>query len=201
MERRTQAAVFASKLKRHEPAGEISEATVAEPRGVTEATAGRRHASRARYVVAIAAARAAGRGPRRIAQIVEGRDRLDGLVEAMLVVTSGLELDATLRTIVAHRDTIWSTPVTGRSGCAGTATISWRSSTRESTTKAGARIGHLPEGRGVLGVLIDDPQADPVGRHPAAPGVGRISAEPPADAGVPGCAGADTRRGRSATSI
>ena len=36
----------------------------------------------------------------RIGQIVEGRDRLDGLVDAMLVVTSGLELDATLRTIV-----------------------------------------------------------------------------------------------------
>jgi two-component system sensor histidine kinase DevS len=36
----------------------------------------------------------------RVEQIVEGRDRLDGLVEAMLVVTSGLELDVTLRTIV-----------------------------------------------------------------------------------------------------
>lgn len=33
-------------------------------------------------------------------QIVEGRDRLDGLLAAMLVVTSGLELDATLRSIV-----------------------------------------------------------------------------------------------------
>ena len=36
----------------------------------------------------------------RITQIVEGRDRLDGLVEAMLVVTSDLDLDTTLRTIV-----------------------------------------------------------------------------------------------------
>ena len=36
----------------------------------------------------------------RVEQIVEGRDRLDGLVEAMLAVTSGLELDVTLRTIV-----------------------------------------------------------------------------------------------------
>ena len=36
----------------------------------------------------------------RVEQIVEGRDRLDGLVDAMLTVTSGLELDATLRTIV-----------------------------------------------------------------------------------------------------
>src|SRR5665213_107099 len=36
----------------------------------------------------------------RVEQIVEGRDRLDGLLEAMLVVTSGLELNATLRAIV-----------------------------------------------------------------------------------------------------
>ena len=36
----------------------------------------------------------------RVEQIEKGRDRLDGLVEAMLVVTSGLELDVTLRTIV-----------------------------------------------------------------------------------------------------
>ena len=36
----------------------------------------------------------------RIAQIVESRDRLDGLVDAMLVVTSDLDLDTTLRTIV-----------------------------------------------------------------------------------------------------
>lgn len=36
----------------------------------------------------------------RIEQVVTGRDRLDGLVEAMLVITSDLDLDATLRTIV-----------------------------------------------------------------------------------------------------
>ncbi|PRC46772.1 histidine kinase, partial [Mycobacterium sp. ITM-2017-0098] len=36
----------------------------------------------------------------RVEQIVEGRDQLDGLLDAMLVITSGLELDETLRTIV-----------------------------------------------------------------------------------------------------
>lgn len=36
----------------------------------------------------------------RIEQIVEGRDRMDGLVEAMLMVTSGPELDQTLNKIV-----------------------------------------------------------------------------------------------------
>ncbi|PRC60763.1 histidine kinase, partial [Mycobacterium sp. ITM-2017-0098] len=36
----------------------------------------------------------------RIEEIAEGRDRLEGLLDAMLVVTAGLELDDTLRTIV-----------------------------------------------------------------------------------------------------
>ena len=35
----------------------------------------------------------------RIEEIVAGRDRLDGLVDAMLSVTAGLDLDSTLRTI------------------------------------------------------------------------------------------------------
>ncbi|MGY1961994.1 histidine kinase, partial [Nocardia gipuzkoensis] len=36
----------------------------------------------------------------RIEQIIDARDRMDGLIEAMLTVTSGLDLDRTLRTIV-----------------------------------------------------------------------------------------------------
>ena len=36
----------------------------------------------------------------RVEQIVTGRDRVDGLLEAMLTVTSGLDLDSTLQTIV-----------------------------------------------------------------------------------------------------
>ncbi len=36
----------------------------------------------------------------RVEQIVTGRDRIDGLLEAMLTVTSGLDLDTTLQTIV-----------------------------------------------------------------------------------------------------
>lgn len=36
----------------------------------------------------------------RIAQIIDVRDNMDRLVEAMLVVTSGLDLDDTLRSIV-----------------------------------------------------------------------------------------------------
>ncbi|MEU2014228.1 histidine kinase, partial [Nocardia sp. NPDC019302] len=36
----------------------------------------------------------------RIAQIVDVRDRMDRLIEAMLEITAGLDLDNTLRTIV-----------------------------------------------------------------------------------------------------
>ncbi len=36
----------------------------------------------------------------RVEEIITGRDRIDGLVEAMLAVTSGLDLELTLSTIV-----------------------------------------------------------------------------------------------------
>ena len=49
----------------------------------------------------------------RVEQIVEGRDRLDGLLDAMLVVTSGLELDETVRTSCTPPSN-WSTPATER---------------------------------------------------------------------------------------
>ena len=93
----------------------------------------------------------------RVEQIVQGRDRLDGLVEAMLVVTSGLELDETLRTIVHTAIDL----VDARYGALGV-----RGHDHELVEfiyegideEMRAQIGHLPEGRGVLGVLIDDPK-------------------------------------------
>ncbi|MGZ8808315.1 MAG: sensor histidine kinase [Mycobacterium sp.] len=93
----------------------------------------------------------------RVEQIVEGRDRLDGLVEAMLVVTSGLELDQTLKTIVHTAIEL----VDARYGAVGV-----RGQDRELVEfiyegideEMREQIGHLPEGRGVLGVLIDDPK-------------------------------------------
>jgi len=93
----------------------------------------------------------------RVEQIVQGRDRLDGLVEAMLVVTSGLELDETLRTIVHTAIDL----VDARYGALGV-----RGHENELVEfiyegideEMREQIGHLPEGRGVLGVLIDDPK-------------------------------------------
>ncbi len=108
----------------------------------------------------------------RITQIVEGRDRIDGLVEAILVVTSDLDLDTTLRTIVRTAIDL----VDARYGALGVrgsgpdlAAFIYEGiddATRE-------RIGHLPEGRGVLGVLIDDPKPirlDNIAQHPSSVG-------------------------------
>jgi signal transduction histidine kinase len=108
----------------------------------------------------------------RVEQIVEGRDRLDGLVEAMLVVTSGLELDVTLRTIVHTAIEL----VDARYGALGV-----RGEDHHLTEfiyegigpDEREQIGPLPEGRGVLGVLIDDPKPirlDDIRQHPASVG-------------------------------
>jgi signal transduction histidine kinase len=108
----------------------------------------------------------------RVEQIVKGRDRLDGLVEAMLVVTSGLELAATLRTIVHTAIKL----VDARYGALGV-----RGHDHELTEfiyegideETRQLIGPLPDGRGVLGVLIDEPtpiRLDHIFQHPASVG-------------------------------
>lgn len=108
----------------------------------------------------------------RVEQIVEGRDRLDGLLEAMLVVTSGLELDETLRTIVHTAIEL----VDARYGALG---VRGRDHELVEFVYEGIdeelrdTIGHLPEGRGVLGVLLDDPKPirlDNISNHAASVG-------------------------------
>jgi len=108
----------------------------------------------------------------RVEQIVEGRDRLDGLVEAMLVVTSGLELDATLRAIVHSATNL----VDARYGALEVHDSDHRvlrfvyEGIDEETV---ARIGHLPRGLGVIGVLIEEPKPlrlDDISQHPASVG-------------------------------
>jgi signal transduction histidine kinase len=104
----------------------------------------------------------------RITQIVEGRDRLDGLVEAMLVVTSDLDLDTTLRTIV-HTAIDLVDARYGALGVRGTGHDLVAFIYQGIDDKERERIGHLPEGRGVLGVLIDDPKPirlDDIAQHP-----------------------------------
>ena len=108
----------------------------------------------------------------RVEQIVEGRDRLDGLVEAMLVVTSGLELDATLKTIV-HTAIDLVDAQYGALGVRGHDHELLEFIYEGIDEAARESIGHLPEGRGVLGVLLDDPKPirlDNISHHAASVG-------------------------------
>ena len=108
----------------------------------------------------------------RVEQIVEGRDRLDGLVEAMLVVTSGLELDETLRTIV-HTAIELVEAQYGALGVRGHDHELVEFIYEGINEEMHAQIGHLPEGLGVLGVLIDDPKPirlDNISHHAASVG-------------------------------
>ncbi|CKP42110.1 histidine kinase response regulator [Mycobacterium tuberculosis] len=108
----------------------------------------------------------------RIEQIVEGRDRLGGLIDAILAITSGLKLDATLRAIVHTAAEL----VDARYGALGVRGYDHRlvefvyEGIDEETRHL---IGSLPEGRGVLGALIEEPKPirlDDISRHPASVG-------------------------------
>jgi signal transduction histidine kinase len=108
----------------------------------------------------------------RVEQIVRGRDRLDGLVEAMLVVTSGLELDETLKTIV-HTAIELVDAQYGALGVRGYDHELVEFVYEGIDEEIREKIGHLPEGRGVLGVLIDDPKPirlDNIAHHAASVG-------------------------------
>lgn len=108
----------------------------------------------------------------RVEQIVEGRDRLDGLLDAMLVVTAGLELDETLRTIV-HTAIDLVDAEYGAVGVRGHDHELVEFIYEGIDEKMRESIGHLPEGRGVLGVLIDDPKPirlDNISHHAASVG-------------------------------
>ncbi|MBJ8341887.1 GAF domain-containing sensor histidine kinase [Antrihabitans sp. YC3-6] len=100
------------------------------------------------------------------------RDRVDGLVEAMLTVTSGLDLDATLRTIVHTAIGL----VDARYGALGVRGPGDELSEflyegiNEPTRDL---IGPLPAGHGVLGQLIEQPEPLRLGdlaQHPASVG-------------------------------
>lgn len=96
----------------------------------------------------------------RIAQIVDVRDRMDRLMEAMLAVTAGLELDNTLRTIVHTAIEL----VDAGYGALGVRETDKTSSQLAAFVNEGIDdrtrllIGDLPRGRGVLGVLIAEPK-------------------------------------------
>lgn len=96
----------------------------------------------------------------RIAQIVDVRDRMDRLIEAMLVVTAGLDLDDTLRSIVHTAIEL----VDARYGALGVRETDPESKQLAEFVYEGiddrtrVLIGDLPRGHGVLGLLFDQPK-------------------------------------------
>ena len=125
----------------------------------------------------------------RVHQIVQGRDRLDALVDAMLAVSSGLKLDDTLRTIVRTAAEMVGARY-GALGIRGPAEELVGFVTTGMDDETRALIGSLPQGRGILGLLIDEPKPirlDDIRCHPAS--VGFPTNHPPMSTflGVPVC--------------
>ncbi|WP_280248208.1 GAF domain-containing sensor histidine kinase, partial [Nocardia abscessus] len=108
----------------------------------------------------------------RVEQIIDARDRMDGLIEAMLTVTSELDLDRTLRTIVHTAISL----VDARYGALGV-----RGHDQQLTQfiyqgidePTREQIGDLPQGHGVLGLLFSQPtpiRLDNLADHPSSVG-------------------------------
>lgn len=114
----------------------------------------------------------------RLAEIVKTRDRLQGLLDAVVAVGAGLELAGTLERIAQTAARLVDAKyaalgVLGDEGIAEFITVGIDEETR-------ARMGALPEGKGLLGELIEHPHtirmAD-LAEHPKS--VGFPSNHPP----------------------
>ncbi|HET9143572.1 GAF domain-containing protein [Actinophytocola sp.] len=94
----------------------------------------------------------------RLAEIGRTRDRVQGLLDAVLAVGAGLELDGTLHRIVQMATRL----VDARYGALG---VLGRDGGLAKFVHVGidpeqvARMGHLPEGKGLLGLLIERPDS------------------------------------------
>src|SRR5687768_2501481 len=93
----------------------------------------------------------------RLAEIVQIRDQMQGLLDSVLAVASGLELDATLQRIVQSAVDL----VDARYGALGVVAPNGgisRFITVGVDPETRSRMGRLPEGKGLLGQLIRDPR-------------------------------------------
>jgi len=109
----------------------------------------------------------------RLQAVLSARDRMRGLLEAVVAISSGLDLESTLRRIVETAvelvdATYGALGVIGDGGERLAEFIPVGLSEQQI-----GRIDHWPEGRGLLGLLIDDPRplrlAD-MAAHPASSG-------------------------------
>ncbi|HWO65935.1 MAG TPA: GAF domain-containing protein [Umezawaea sp.] len=94
----------------------------------------------------------------RLAEIAASRDRTRSLVDAVVAVGSGLELDSTLQRIVQAAVDL----VGARYGALGVLGVRDDLSAfvhEGIDAETRSHMGHLPEGKGLLGLLIKDPRA------------------------------------------
>ncbi len=120
-------------------------------------------------------------------ELLGARDQMEQLLRVIVGLASDLDLDATLRRIVTAAMDLTGARygALGVLGADGTFTSFLHAGIDEATVDL---IGHLPVGKGVLGVLLDEPaplRLDELSAHPAA--VGFPAHHPPMHAllGVP----------------
>ena len=92
----------------------------------------------------------------RLQAVLATRDRMRGLLEAVVVIGSGLDLESTLRRIVETAVGLVDATY-GALGVIGEGKRLAEFIPVGLTQDEIARIHHWPEGRGLLGLLIDDP--------------------------------------------
>ena len=108
----------------------------------------------------------------RLQAVLATRDRMRGLLEAVVSIGSGLDLESTLRRIVETAVGLVDATY-GALGVIGNGTRLTEFIPVGLSPEEINRIDHRPEGRGLLGLLIDDPRplrlAD-IAAHPASSG-------------------------------
>jgi signal transduction histidine kinase len=108
----------------------------------------------------------------RLQAVLATRDRMRGLLEAVVAIGSGLDLESTLRRIVETAVGLVDATY-GALGVIGDSKRLAEFIPVGLTPDEIARIHHWPEGRGLLGLLIDDPRplrlAD-ISEHPESSG-------------------------------
>lgn len=105
-------------------------------------------------------------------ELLSARDQMEKLLRVIVGLASDLNLDATLHRIVTAAIELTGAGygALGVLGADGTLVSFLHSGMDDATV---ARIGHLPVGKGVLGVLLDEPRPlrlDDLNAHPAAVG-------------------------------
>ena len=98
----------------------------------------------------------------RVGEVVDARDRMQGLLDAVVGLAGDLSLSSVLQRIVTTASELVGAQYAAL-GVLETADTGQERRLREFVThgiteEQRARIGDLPQGHGILGVIIDDPQ-------------------------------------------